>query len=147
MTTIKHIERLEKRLDAFRAKMQSNELQVGFINGATYPEDGMSVAQVAFNNEFGTQDIPSRPFFRTIISSESPNWGKKLEGAIKATHHDLDKSMAMLGLDIEGALRQSINGWQTPPNSPATIERKGFNKPLIDSSLMVKSITSEVVTK
>ena len=147
MATIKHIDRLEKRLDAFRKNMQSTELNVGFINGATYPEDGMSVAQVAFDNEFGTKEIPSRPFFRTMISKESPEWGKKLEGAIKFTHHDLEKSMSILGLDIEGALRQSIRDWQTPPNSPKTIERKGFNKPLIDTSLMVKSITSEVVNK
>ena len=146
MTTIKHIDRLEKRLDAFRAKIKTTELEVGFMENAKY-DDGTYVAQVAFENEFGTQEIPSRPFFRTMISKESSQWGKTLTGFLQITHFDVEKSMEKLGEDVEGALRQSINGWQTPPNSPATIERKGFNKPLIDTSHMIKSITKNVVTK
>lgn len=142
---MKGVDSLEKKLKQFIKKAQSQTLNVGFINGATYPEDGMSVAQVAFDNEFGTSEIPSRPFFRTMIAKESPTWGKKITGAIKYTNFNLDQSMGMLGLDIEGALRQSIINTNSPPNSAKTIAKKGFNKPLIDSGLMIKSITNEVV--
>ena len=146
MATIKHIDRLEKRLDKFRAKITSTELEVGFMEKAKYP-DGTYVAQVAFDNEFGTKEIPSRPFFRTMISKESPTWGKTLTGFLHFTHYDVEKSMNNLGEDVMGALTQSIRDWQTPPNSPKTIERKGFNKPLIDTSHMIKSVTKNVVAK
>jgi hypothetical protein len=80
-----------------------------------------------------------------MISQEKGTWAKKLQGAIKHTNYNLDKSMGLLGNDIEGALRQSIINTNEPPNSAKTIEKKGFNKPLIDTSLMIKSITSEVL--
>ncbi len=143
MENIKNIHRLEARLASFIKNAGSQELQVGFINGAKYP-DGEQVATVAFNNEYGTKNIPSRPFFRTMISKESPTWSGKLTKAVHFTHYDFQKSLELLGIDVEGALRESIRDWKEPPNSPETIAKKGFNKPLIDTSLMIKSITSEV---
>lgn len=144
MESIKHIGRLEKKLAAFIKHAESEQLNVGFINGATYP-DGEQVATVAFSNEFGTQKIPSRPFFRSMIAKEKSTWSGKVTKALKFTHYDAKRSMEFLGIDVEGALRQSIIDTNEPPNSAETIARKGFNKPLIDTSLMIKSITSEVV--
>lgn len=143
MENIKNIHRLEARLASFIKNANNEELQVGFINGAKYPTNE-NVATVAFNNEYGTKNIPSRPFFRTMISKESPTWPEKLTKAVHFTHYDFKKSLELLGMDVEGALRESIRDWREPPNSQKTIERKGFNKPLIDTSLMIKSITSEV---
>lgn len=141
---MKGVDSLEKKLKKFMKKAQNQTLNVGFINGKSYPDTGISVAQVAFDNEFGTTENPTRPFFRTMIAKESSTWGKKLTGAIQHTHYDLDQSMGLLGENIVGALTQSIRDWQTPPNSAKTIARKGFNKPLIDTGLMSSSITKEV---
>lgn len=138
-----NIDRFSIKLKEAVEGLTNATLQVGFINDATYPT-GQKVAAVAFYNEFGTSKIPARPFFRRMIASENPNWGEKLNGVLKATGYDLNQSLSMLGMDIEGALRQSIIDTNDPPNSVATIAKKGFNNPLIDTSVMIKSITSEV---
>jgi hypothetical protein len=50
----------------------------------------------------------------------------------------------MLGEDIEGALKKSINDLTSPPLAESTIAAKGFAKPLIDTSHMVNSTGYEV---
>jgi len=62
----------------------------------------------------------------------------------KATNYDGKRVLSLIGEDIEGALRQSINEFQSPALSPTTVDRKGFSKPLIDTSDMLDSITHEV---
>jgi hypothetical protein len=79
-----------------------------------------------------------------MIAKESPTWGKKLAKIAKATNYDGAQSLGIMGRDIGGALRQSINELVTPPLSPVTIKKKGFDKPLIDTTQMINSITSKV---
>jgi hypothetical protein len=50
-----------------------------------------------------------------------------------------------LGQEIAGRVRESINTLMEPPLAQSTIDRKGFDKPLIETSLMVKSVEHEVV--
>jgi hypothetical protein len=131
-----------RHLKELAAKM-SGSVEVGFLEGATYP-DGTPVAAVAFWNEYGNDFTPPRPFFRTMIAKESPSWGPKLAGALKATG-DGDKALALMGEDIQGALIQSINDFTTPALAPSTIAAKGFDKPLIDTGHMVNSTSYRVV--
>ena len=128
--------KLEAALKGIAAKM-SGHVDVGFLEGATYP-DGTPVASVAYWDEYGASG-PPRPFFRGMIASESPSWGTKVAHLAQATHNDGPKVLALMGEDIEGALKQSITSFTDPPNAPSTIKRKGFNKPLIDTSHMVNS--------
>lgn len=134
-------EKLEKALAKIGEKM-SGSLSVGFMEGSTYP-DGTPVPVVAFWNEFGAAG-PPRPFFRQMIEKESPTWPKKIAAGAKATDYDGAKVLGTMGEDIRGALQQSINDFTSPPLSPVTIARKGFSKPLIDTSVMLNSITFEV---
>lgn len=126
------------------AKQMSGSVEVGFLEGATYP-DGTPVAAVAAWNEFGTENSPARPFFRNMIAKESPSWPAKMAGAYKATGGNGQKTLALMGDDIEGALKQSINDLTAPPLAPSTIKRKGFSKPLIDTAHMVNSTGNRVV--
>lgn len=119
------------------AKRMSGEVEVGFLEGATYP-DGTPVAAVAFWNEYGASG-PPRPFFRRMIAAESPSWGAKVAVAARHTNNDGAKVLALMGEDIEGALKQSINDLTDPPLAPSTIKRKGFDKPLIEHAVMVNS--------
>lgn len=136
-------------------------VEVGFLEGATYP-DGTPVAEVAYFNEYGTTRAaegpatkegatpragfsPPRPFFRTMIAKEQSSWGPKLAAAYKGTNGDIKQSFDIVGGDIEGALIQSINDFTTPALAPSTIKRKGFSKPLIESSHMVNSTGHRVV--
>lgn len=133
---------LKKALDEIAGRM-SGSVSVGFLAGATYPE-GTSVAQVAFWNEFGTTNTPSRPFFRTMISRESPGWGVLLSGAAKYYEYDGNIVLSFMGTKIAEQLQQSIVEWRDPPNAESTIRAKGFNKPLIHTSHMQNSVDFEV---
>lgn len=126
------------------ARKMDGSVEVGFMEGATYP-DGTPVAAVAFFNENGTSTAPARPFFRTMIAKESPTWGGKMAKLAKATGNDGPKILEFMGEDIEGALKQSINDFTDPGNAESTIARKGFDKPLIESSHMVNSTDHRVV--
>ncbi len=135
-------EKLAKVLAGIAEQMEGS-VSVGFLAGATYP-DGTPVAQVAFWNEYGTTKIPPRPFFRTMIANESPGWGVMMAKATKHFEYSGDEVLKFMGLKISEQLQQSIVGWQTPPNAPYTIAKKGFNKPLIDSGHLQNSVDFEV---
>ena len=135
-----------KALEDIARKMDAGAVEVGFMEGATYP-DGTSVPAVAFWNEFGvpSNNTPSRPFFRNMIAKESPTWPGKMAKLAEATNFDGKKVLSLMGEDIKGALEESIIEFSDPPNAPSTIKAKGFNKPLIDSSHMKDSVTYRVV--
>ena len=120
-----------------------------------FEDDGTPTAQVAYWNEFGTirreEDIdgggdilsiqtPARPFFRTMISEGSPTWGKKLGKILKAADYDVELALNRMGEVMQGQLLASIDAMVDPPNAPSTIKRKGFNKPLVDTGKMRKSV-------
>jgi hypothetical protein len=129
------------------AKM-GGSLEVGFLEGATYP-DGTPVAAVAFWNEFGNGSAPPRPFFRQMIAKESPGWAEKIAAISGANDTMLNwdgaKILALMGEDIQGALIQSINDFTTPALAESTIDAKGFSKPLIDTGHMIQSTGYRVI--
>lgn len=131
------------KLNAIAAKLGRGSVDVGFLEGATYP-DGTPVAEVAFFNTFGTSKSPPRPFFQQMVSAEEPTWPGKIAKLAKVTNYDGPKVLALMGEDMNGALKQSINALTTPELAPSTVARKGFDKPLIDSSHMVNSTDFEV---
>lgn len=135
-------EKVERKLKEIAAKM-SGSVEVGFLEGATYP-DGTPVAAVMYWNEFGASG-PPRPYFRNMIASESPSWPGKVAVLAKSTHNDGPKILALMGEDIQGALIQSINDFTSPPLAASTIKRKGFDKPLIDTAHAVNSSGYRVV--
>jgi hypothetical protein len=135
-------DKLAAKLKGIAAKM-SGSVEVGFLEGATYP-DGTPVAAVAYWNEFGNGSAPPRPFFRGMIASESPSWPAKVT-ALAKSGNDAPKILALMGEDIDGALKQSINDLTAPPLAQSTIDRKGFDKPLIETSHMVNSTGYRVI--
>lgn len=140
MATISGGDKLEAALAKIADRMEGS-LKVGFLAGATYPDEaGTPVAQVAFWNEYGTSRSPARPFFRTMIANESDGWADVLARAAEYYNYDGAKALAAMGEHIRGQLQNSIRGWQDPPNAPYTIERKGFNAPLRDTGHMLNSV-------
>lgn len=126
-------------------------LRMGFLEGANYPGGvngaPLSIAQVAFWNEFGTVRIPARPAFRTTIAKQSKTWGDKLGKAVVATKYDGQKALALLGQSMRDDLEAEIAQWSTPGNAPSTIARKGFDKPLVHTGVMQRAPDYEVKAK
>lgn len=126
-------------------KLEKGSMKVGFLEGGTYPEQygGTSIPLVAALNEYGGSG-PPRPFFRRAIEKNSAKWGKAAATILKATKGDVPKTLALLGEGIKGDIIQSINDLVSPPLAQSTIDRKGFDKPLIDHAIMVNSVGVEV---
>lgn len=145
MTVLSGADKLMKHLEAIAASMGGGAVKVGFLEGATYP-DGTPVPAVAYWNEFGvpSHGQPPRPFFRQMIAAESPTWAYKMAKLAKATNYDGPRVLALMGEDITGALKESINNLTAPPLAASTVAAKGFAKPLIDTSHMLNSTGYEV---
>lgn len=125
-------------------------VRVGFLEDATYPAtaegaSALPVAQVAFWNQYGTIHSPARPFITDMIQRKSPRWGVSLGNILRKNNFNAERSLALMGEGIKGQLVQSIVNWSEPPNAPSTVERKGFNKPLIDTALMSRSVSYQVL--
>lgn len=171
---IKGGDKLKKALDAIAHRLgHGSLLTVGFLSDATYPakiaEDiaakrkprgkngaqrqakaaagGLHVAEAAFYNEFGTTHTPARPFFRNMLAKETPKWARALGLALKNNRYEPTGALTAMGHGIKDALVVSILETNDPPNSKRTIAVKGFDKPLIDTGTMVRSVDFVVETK
>ena len=123
-------------------KDMNASVRVGVLENATYP-DGTPVAMVAFWNEYGTRTSPVRAFFRTTVSENKKNWVLSVQNLMKM-HNDPKRVMGLIGVHMQEQIVQSINAWSDPPNSAYTIAKKGFDKPLVETGLLMRSIKSEV---
>lgn len=116
-------------------------LSVGFLEGSTYP-DGTPVPLVAAVQEFGapSRNIPPRPFFRNMVAEKSPEWPDAIATVLKAADYDATRTMMQVGEGIKGQLQQSIIDTNAPPLAPTTVKAKGFDKPLVDTGHLLRSI-------
>lgn len=125
------------------------DLAVGFLAGATYPDkNGTPVAMVAAIQNFGapSRNIPPRPFFTNMVADKSPGWPDAIVANLKATGYDAERTMKLVGEGIKGQLQQSIRDTNSPPLAESTIRKKGFSKPLIETSQLIDSVDYEVTT-
>ena len=123
-------------------KDMNASVRVGVLENATYP-DGTPVAMVAFWNEYGTRTSPVRAFFRTTVSENKKNWALSVQNLMKI-HNDPKQVMGLIGKRMQEQIVQSINTWSDPPNAPYTIAKKGSSKPLIETGVLMGSISFEV---
>ncbi len=138
------VSKTEQYLMNIANRMGNGSVSVGFAEGRGYA-DGTSLAQVAFQNEFGapSKGQPARPFFRRMVAKEAPGWAPQI-GRLAAEGRSGANILRVMGEDIRGGIMDSINNFTDPPLSPETIARKGFSKPLIDSHYMVDNVTYTV---
>ena len=98
------------------AKRAHGSVQVGFIDSDQAP--------TAFWNEFGHKGpfpAPPRPFFRTMVASESGKWPAMMAQSLRTNQMDGHRTLAFMGEEIDGALKQSIIDLTAPPLSKTTL--------------------------
>ena len=144
--------------------LKDAEVRLGWFSGQRY-EDGVSIAQVARWNEYGTWNIPSRPFMRTFAHTRQPFLQEKLKSlltkAIRNNTHVMD-AFSLFGEYSVDQLKTHMEGFSSVPNSPVTVkggwiktkngkpfyvEGKGFNKPLYDTGTMINAVSYQVIGK
>jgi hypothetical protein len=116
-------EKLQAKLKEIAKQIEGkHELRVGFLEGATYPDEaGTSVAQVAWWLNYGTKTAPPRPFFTGMIAAKSDGWGDSLARILQDNGYDVKGALAKMGEGISGQLRQSIVDLDAPKLSPITL--------------------------
>lgn len=151
-----HDEELQKRLKKLeRATQKVKGYDVGFFKSATYP-NGVFIAEVAEYNEFGTTRItkngkviktPQRPFFSIANKTVAKQLVKLIDLRLSEENSYIlsKRDVEQLGAVHQGAIQKSITDLKSPPNSPATIAKKGSTNPLIASERMRRSVTYKVI--
>ena len=131
------------------SKAAGGTVRVGILETPTYPAKGgkgdVSVAQVAYWNEYGTATIPARPFFRNTIAEKQDEWADNAASILQHTDGDVGMALALIGESVKGDIVETIQNFNEPENAPSTVKKKGFNKPLIDTGDLWRAIQSEVV--
>ena len=143
-----NLDKIKATLDRVPKEFNGLVAQVGLPSGINY-EDGTPVAQVAAIQEFGApaKKIPPRPFIRPTVAEQKEQWTKIIAKSIPKVVED--KMTAFDVLDLVGRvaaadIQTKISSIYSPPLSPITIKRKGSSKPLIETGLMLASVSNAV---
>lgn len=121
-------------------------IEIGIADGAKYP-NGQSVADVAYCNEYGTTKIPARPFISATYLKCSSEWGSQFEWILEQSGFKLQASLEAFANMVVGQVKNEINNIWEPALSPFTVARKGTDKPLIDTGLLMNSIDYQIEKK
>jgi hypothetical protein len=140
-------------------QLAGKQSKAGWFETAKY-EDGTPIAYVAAIQEFGApeQGIPPRPFMRPAIEHNRQKWGKTAGQGAKAILRGLasaEQVMGALAAMAAGSIQQEIVAVASPPLKKATIAARrrrlsdkhttgNLTKPLVDSGLMLASVTHVV---
>lgn len=146
MVAVKGGEKLQAALAAYAEKrFRNRQVSVGFQNGAT-EDDGTPVALVAALNEYGvpSHNQPPRPFMRRAINKNDKKWARQFANGMKNTAGDVGRVFALMGEIIATDISQEIIDLKSPPLAESTVQKKGFDKPLIDTHTMLDNVTYEV---
>tara|TARA_R110000803_G_scaffold13482_1_gene37867 strand:- start:15804 stop:16352 length:549 start_codon:yes stop_codon:yes gene_type:complete len=149
---LRHLgERLKKQKDMVA--------EVGHFGGKAHPFDtgGATIAGISLINQQGNSKIPARPYM--VLALESPVFKKAWEKAVYGIafgETTVGKSGQVRGVTISSELpklgrilRDIMMGIiQTNPwmkgNSAATIAKKGFDHPLIETANLVNDLESRI---
>lgn len=137
-------------------KLEGMRMAVGWFSSARYDE-GTPVAAVAAIHENGSpkNNIPPRPFLAPTIQKHGGQWRDDLKAGargILAGTETAETVMEKMGLQVAGQIKEEILTLTSPPLKPATIAARrrkmadknttgSLTKPLVDTTLMVNSLT------
>ena len=124
------------------AKLSGWMIEVGLFADSG-EHDGIPLPQIGFWQEFGTKNIPARPWLsggaefveRAALRQMTAIAQRigRLPGNPKTLLDPLANAVA------EGVRSFAINHAWTP-NAPSTVARKGFNWPLVQTGAMIDAI-------
>lgn len=138
---IKEISEKEKKQILIGVQAGSNT-RTQTRNGVTQ-EAGQSIAEYASYNEFGTDKIPQRSFMRSTFDERLNEIEEVIHeqfSYVIERSQTIEQAYQRIGQAIQGMVQQKIREIRSPPNSPATVEKKKSSKPLIDFGQMIASI-------
>jgi hypothetical protein len=122
------------------------EIQVGVHTPGGTHHHKVNIATRAYRNEMGI-DAPKRPAWQKTISERRDAWQERARRALvwkgrrQSIRHILTSVGKMMRLDI----RRGIVEFDNPPNARATIAKKGFDNPLVETGEYFRAIQTKYV--
>lgn len=148
----KDIDRGMKKIVAEMSRAAKIITAVGIFENAG-ENDGVHIAEYATYNEYGTKNIPSRPFMalsvdenKAAINADFAKQCAKLASG-QATAH---QALSVIGIKHADRIKNTITSKNIAPAlADSTIRRKKQNstKTLVDTGAMVNAVTYEVRIK
>lgn len=112
---------------------------------------GKSIVEYAAYNEFGTADIPPRPFLKQTVEKRQSEWCAQIAQYLKGRPDDAKGAMKFIGEVMQADVVLEIESGDFDKLSDATEERKKLlktqdaKKPLVATGQMEEAISYEVV--
>jgi hypothetical protein len=148
MGNVKVIDRGMEQFKRELERMRAAIVTVG-LHQDSGSNKGVHIAEYAAYNEYGTENVPSRPFMRTTFDENVQSISQVMKEEYLKTQDG--RSTASRGLNIVGLkyaemIKETIRSRNFLPRlKPATIKaKKGSTKTLVDSNEMVKAIKRKV---
>jgi hypothetical protein len=147
-------EEIQERIDELAGRSDPH-VRVGILEakggGETDEDSGIAMTDLGRIHEFGDEasGIPERSFIRRTFDERRDELARmqgELTEAVIAGEVSPAKALDLLGGWGAGEVKKRIAQGPhiPPPNAPATIARKGSDRPLVDNGQLVNSINHEV---
>lgn len=140
---------IEVFLNNVASQLESKQVKVGFIDGATYP-DGTPVVIAAITTELGdpANNQQPRPYFGNAISEHEKEWGDTVARGMRAGI-PVEQILEVVGAQIQGDVQESIATLMDPALRDSTIAARrsrgnDSTKPLVDTKVMIGDVNYEV---
>jgi hypothetical protein len=143
MANVKDIDRGWNNIVRELEKAKRLEVAVGILEGSQ--SEGTSIAEYASYNEFGTDDVPSRPFMAMSfdenlaeINADFKRQGDQMVQGKKSAN----AALTVIGQKHAGRIQTTITGRDILPRlAESTVKaKKGSTKTLVDSGAMANSV-------
>jgi hypothetical protein len=145
---------LKRILKQFKL-LDKQTISTGYFRDApNYPldenfEDNYPVAHVAFIQEYGdaSQKIPQRNFMSFTFGMKKDEWLRKYNDYLDewfSGKWDVKTHLEFIGSQMASDMKKSIMSWAVPANRPFTVQKKGFNDPLIETGTMLHATAYKV---
>ncbi len=137
-----------EELKTLTEQMDGVEIVAGVLPTAGKEKEGADLVDVAIWNEYGTKNIPKRPFMRIAARDNEKDWqgmaAKLAEGVIDGTK-GLQQGLEKIGNKMVGDIQEVIGDRsRLKANAPATIRKKGSDAPLKDDAELQQGISFEI---
>lgn len=142
-----------RRLMKELRELEGLEVRIGYQRGTLSgnPDDSSraDLVDIAMWNEFGTVNIPSRPFMRDSVDKHEAAINHMLTAQKDALLHGATarEILNTAGLFQQDLIQTEIEQGDFVANAPATVRKKGSDKPLIDTGTMKNSVHYQIVKK
>jgi len=139
--------RIKKDIKSF----DNDKVKVGLLSDSGKAEDGdVDLAAVAAFNEFGTKDIPARPFMAQTFDKNRDKlkriteslYGRVIDGNISSFI-----AIRQLGEWYTGKMQKMVTRGSYVANARSTVNQKGSSRPLIAKGHMRDSIKFKVIKR